>query len=289
MSESQHESTDADSWVQRLNAAALPVTDDAESLSNLVKCFKAAIADKCGVQSYLTSALADESAQDEFAEKLKLMLPFSLACSYEWGRPLALGRQFVMHLRHFAFDERASLQASPELQQSNLLIDRYVSEGFLTELDPIVVRDRSPDPPSRDVGNFEIGYLKGQARLLTLLSFCHYLYSHDEKLPDIIQATAATIHCRSDPVEGPQNELFAGMKIGYRGGLRKAPSVIQWAKSLMRLQKVAGIIPVDAVASWNSQATTGDRTISKNNTTTKCPKLKPSSKHIRTTELKPAD
>ena len=267
MSESHHDSIDADSWVQRLNAAAPPVTEDAESLSNLVKCFKAAIADKCGVQGYLISALRDQSDKDEFAKKLKLMLPLLPTCSYTDQRPIALGQQFVMHLRHFAFDEQASLQASPELQQSYLLIDRYVSEGFLTACDPIIVRDRSLGAPAGDIGNFEIGYLKGQARLLTLLSFCHYLCSHDEPLPDKIQATAATIHCRSDAVDGPQSELFAGMSIGYRGGLRKAPSVIQWSKSLMKLQKVAGVVPVDAVASWNSQAAHSDRTISKNNTT----------------------
>ena len=154
----------------------------------------------------------------------------------------------MLHLSNFAYDEKASLQSSPEVHKSKSLIERFCNEGFVTADDCVSVRD-DDSIDNWAVDNFQIGFVKGQARILTLLGFCLYLHTHSESVPPIIQSTASTIWCkRKISADGLLGELFEAMRTSHRGELRKAPTVIQWAVSLKKLQARSGKAPHDAIA-----------------------------------------
>ena len=250
--------TETDSWVERLAVDEPP--DDA-ILGRMIDGFKTLVNHHGGVQEYLLHILPDQTAKDKFADWLDTKIQMSPARSYAQTRPLPVGSTFLVRLQHFAFDGLASLQAPPEVKQSFELLDRYVNEGFLTEYEPIKIRDKCTDGAAPGtLPNFQLCYLKGQSRLLTLMAFIHYLYSHEEELPVLISQTASTIYCVVEPCGGSaQAELFQGMSISYRGGLRKAPSLVQWSVSLRKLHKVAGVQPLEAVAAWNLQAVANNR------------------------------
>ena len=249
---------ETDSWVERLAVDEPP--DDA-TLNHMIDGFKTLVNHHGGVQAYLLHVLPDQATNEKFAASLATMLPLSPARSYEQNRPLPVGSVFLVHLKHFAFDGLASLHAPPESKQTFELLERYVKEGFLTEYEPIKIRDKCADgsaPATLPI--FQLCYLKGQTRLLTLMAFTHYLYSHEEQLPVLISQTASTIWCVVEPGGGTaQSELFQGMSISYRGGLRKSPPLIQWSVSLRKLHTVAGVQPLEAVAAWNAQAVANNR------------------------------
>ena len=59
--------------------------------------------------------------------------------------------------------------------------------------------------------------------------------------------------------DGLLGELFEAMRTSHRGEFRKAPTVIQWAVSLKKLQARSGKAPHDAIAVLDSQAPMSDR------------------------------
>ena len=192
--------TETDSWVERLAVDAPP---DDDMVNRMNDGFKALVTHHGGVQAYLLHVLPDQTAKDKFADWLGTKIPMSQARSYAQTRPLPAESTFLVRLQHFAFDGLASLQAPPELKQSFDLLDRYVNEGFLTEYEPIKIRDRCSDGTvPGTLPNFQLCYLKGQSRILTLMAFCHYLYSHAEELPALISQTVSTIYCVVEPCGG---------------------------------------------------------------------------------------
>ena len=137
------------------------------------------------------------------------------------------------------------------------LSERYVLEGLLTSSEPSLVPSKG-DVSAGIIDSFSLGYVKGKARICTLLALIHYYHSHGEKLPDIIVQTADKIHVKCMFCTDMQAEAFYGMRIAYRSSIRKVPNVVSWCATLLKLQSHS-CEPVQVMQSWNATAPKNDK------------------------------
>ena len=86
----------------------------------------------------------------------------------------------IVHISVFSFDEKASFKV-PEASTSTKLLDEYLVDGFVTSSEPLLVKTNAglviAELPVLWQGGVEqplkhlsLGYLKGQARVLTVLA-----------------------------------------------------------------------------------------------------------------------
>ena len=252
-------------------------TLDQQSLDRLVGDFKKEIAHVGGVKQYMNAMLDDHAFPGRLAAFDKdltgklLVKPSNT--TYQTSRPIPAWHEteptnniVVLHLIDFGFGADASLNLPVEMAKSNDLLDRMVTEGFLTVTEPIVVSERNHvlDVSSRGgvpILPHTMCFVKGQGRTLTVTGFVLYCWIHDTPLPDIIAKTAATIYAKREDLGGDQQEIFHAMHIGYRSAVRRAPSLVQWIWSLIQLQKKSGTSPVNVLADWNKVAPRSDQIV----------------------------
>lgn len=106
-------------------------------------------------------------------------------------------RQFVVHLNDLSWDEQSSPKPPPFRTQSELLLDEFLTNGCVTQTDPLQVWE-APDSRST-MTNQWVSYVKGAARSATMLflaSFSiRYHWDFGSLFPEL-QRSMCAIHCR---------------------------------------------------------------------------------------------
>lgn len=246
-----------------------PKSAEDQQVDNLVSDFKRELVKVGGVKAFISKRLAQPSDKAGFLEYLQSTGPLRKPdhVTYQTTRPMpywseGTREELVLHLSDFCWSDLASLQLNPEISKSCELIDRYAKEGFITCNEPILVSvarmPRGDDGPA-----FSVGFVKGQSRVLTLMAFQLYCFGHDQPMPDIISESAVKLYCRHLDLKDDQAEVFEAFKMGHRSAVRKAPHVIQWVWSLLKLTKMSGISAVSVVAAWNKQNPKDDQVLRK--------------------------
>ena len=81
----------------------------------------------------------------------------------------------------FSFSEHASAKPAPEMLVANKLVEQIVLDGFITVMDELKITmphallqdlaapNAAPNTPEGPAGAQSIGYIKGQARMNSLL------------------------------------------------------------------------------------------------------------------------
>ena len=207
-----------------------------EMHKNILSDASAAWAKAGGPVQYLVVRYSSQKEKNEFADGLRAKFPAVPTLNYQDKLPLpntlvAGGcdprAPLCLHPVHFAFGPTASMKALPEMNVALRLAEEMLLDGFLSQTEPVqiavvVVPDgemaESPLPIQ------SIGYVKGQARVCTLLGLLSIMMDANvdvaNTLPNLYR-TACAIHCHHAVYATKRDELFANFSASHRGAIRK--------------------------------------------------------------------
>ena len=184
-----------------------------------------------GSLTYLNNRYATPAQQQEFAEKLFLAVPCDGTVAYCWSKlpevqsdAQSLTPANIVHPACFAFTgEELSVKPAPDLSTSLRLADEILRDGFVTSGEPILVtqpaslRNGSIRCPWKHVGDMIpqcLGYLKGQARMTTVLAIVSMCMDKEidlkESCPKLVQ-TLQRVHVQSIVHATPSDGGAVGM------------------------------------------------------------------------------
>jgi len=167
----------------------------------------------------------------------------------------------LLHLSKFRFDAKASFQKAPLIETSEKLMEQITRDGFVTTSEPVLVAHKEGGTPDRPLLPFSVGFMKGQARVLTLMAYVHYSIQNKIQLLPVVKETASQIYVTHVFLQDSRSELFYAMKIGCRGSIRKAPNSLGWCCSLLKLSEAGEADPSAVLRAWNSVAAKSDKIV----------------------------
>ena len=236
-----------DTWQQALRMD--PESAEQQARRQLIKAFKDEMRRAGSCQNYLNKMLATHEKQDEFRAALVRMVPRSSGHTYltttpfpVWEQSQPLNNVFILHVSDFDFHPTASIQMAAGPEKTDILMDRYEMEGFLTDSEYITISSRGV--VAGPVLPFSVKFVKGQGRMNLLQAFMLYCHVHEEALPAKLAATCTLVYCKAPLIRDAQQEMYWAMQQGYRSSVRKAPHVIQWVWSLTKVQMIQGVLPL---------------------------------------------
>ena len=187
---------------------------------------------------------------DTFPEKDSLLYVHSSDIASVPEADLATEMPSCVHVGSLGHDALVSLKPPPGRDVFKKLADEILLDGFVTSGEPLLITQ--PDElkdlyntqhiPANDPTRHSVhslGYMKGQARAVTLLCILHYCYNlkidismaHPKLFNSVteIWVVKVAIATRID-------EALANMKYSARGSIRRANSLIT---TVLRLRNVA--------------------------------------------------
>jgi hypothetical protein len=231
-----------------------------------------------GPMQYLQQRYTTIESRQEFADALVAHFPRSGEIEYMCEKnfpPHKKGaKPIVLHVSDFSFSDHASPTMPPSIKTSLQIAEQCLIDGFVSDGDELKVSQ--PHPLRRDalkVSNAlasnqlmpqTVGYVKGQARmhtLLTMLSLCIDdgvpIYQMHPKLFETVQ----TIYCVFISKANRKEEVFDNFKLSNRGSIRKPPSCFTWVGSLRKLDMNGDKATGAVVREWNAIAPKSDQII----------------------------
>ena len=244
------------------------------TVNKLLDMVTAGLSITAGSLTYLNNRYATPAQQQEFAEKLFLAVPCDGTVTYSWSKlpevqsdAQSLTPANIVHPACFAFTgEELSVKPAPDLSTSLRLADEILRDGFVTSGEPILVtqpaslRNGSIRCPWTHVGDMIpqcLGYLKGQARMTTVLAIVSMCMDKEidlmESCPKLVQ-TLQRVHVQSIVHATPSEAMFFNFKMSVRGSIRKPPNVITW---VLCLQKLKVLDAGATIRAWNQSSSKG--------------------------------
>ena len=154
-----------------------------------------------GPRQFLQNELESLPKQKDFFEWLMQALPFGKSVAYQAEYPLPevdferLGlaeKPFLLHPAAFSWEDRSSLKGPPDSKVCLQLAEEILTDGFLTANDSVLVAPMEPrseplsfgpplpaSPGQQAIAAFSIGYVKGSARIMTLMAML-LLFAQDQ-------------------------------------------------------------------------------------------------------------
>ena len=158
-----------------------------------------------------------------------------------------------LHVSALGFDKACSFKPPPGRALFMQLLEQYLTDGFVSQGEPLmIVQSRGtglPDnhcPWSSDGDNqgplpcFSVGYLKGMARVTTLMCLLHYCWKSNIDLQvhhPMLYKSVLAIFVHHTQQSSKIDECLQNMKFSSRGSIRKMTNVIEitcMIKELMR-------------------------------------------------------
>ena len=130
-------------------------------------------------------------------------------------------------------------------------------DGFLTNTEPLHITELMVSAEQYNLGVHSIGYIKGQARMTTLLCILSRVIdisvvpSMQQSLPKLYESSR-TIWCYRFHFESKRAELFANFFTSARGAIRKLPNTLQWVASLKKLSTTEEAGATTIIKAWNA-------------------------------------
>ncbi|CAK9068414.1 unnamed protein product [Durusdinium trenchii] len=179
----------------------------------------------------------------------------------------------ALHIAAFGWEDGCGVKPPPGRDLALQLMDWFCKDGFVTSGEPILIAQplglqtsvleapwQGSDDTSADqcLKPFTVGYIKGRARMTSILALLGLIYSHEESFdfrsqwPQLYDSLSViwVHHLRQSTKE---DEVLCNMKLSMRGSLRKACNVVQMASMIKRLMAEGGTDYPSFVRRFNSQ------------------------------------
>ncbi|CAL1166300.1 unnamed protein product, partial [Cladocopium goreaui] len=160
-------------------------------------------------------------------------------------------------LQLFSFSDDAGLTGAPELEKARLLLHLLCAYGFETVDESVKAQWK----PEDDIAEGQLLFLKGQLRILTVLSLLAVVHRRKATLSvhPTLQQTLQKVRCVHVELTNRKEELFYNFKVAVKGNIRTAPSAVTWVNSLLELSKAGDRDLQGTLNSWNTQAPKPDK------------------------------
>ena len=145
--------------------------------SHLSDWAKESLTNAGGPVQYLVARYPTNAEQKQFGDALMTHFPPRENIIYQLKGPIPTSEKtvggkmepFCLHPALFAWGDEASVKSHPEICTSLRLLQAYLMDGFLTNTEPLHITEQKESAEQYNLGLRSIGYIKGQARMTTLL------------------------------------------------------------------------------------------------------------------------
>ncbi|CAK0825428.1 unnamed protein product [Prorocentrum cordatum] len=171
----------------------------------------------------------------------------------------------TVHVLALGFDSGCSVKGPPGREVAMQLCEHIMMDGFVTNGEPLLITQPQellkvgpPAPWAGGLTTMSLGYVKGQARVTTLLSilFLYFKKNFDvSKEHPVLAETVQKIFALKVQYSTKIEEGLANMKYSARGSVRKANNVITTVLMLQKLSQHGLTDPALFVRRWNQMST----------------------------------
>ena len=134
------------------------------------------------------------------------------------------------------------MKPAPGKDVTRQLCENYLKDGFITAGEPLLVSQPEELQLQCGAGHapHSVGYIKGQARSLTLLALLRYCYSKNIDLKEVhpvLWQSVCKIYVVKITYSTKADEALANMKLSARGSIRRANNLVVTVMMLHNLSK----------------------------------------------------
>ena len=143
----------------------------------------------------------------------------------------------ALHVSSFSYRTEAAVKPAPGRDLTLQLVDHYLADGFITSGEVLLVSQPTALKQAGErLAPFTVGYVKGQARMLSLLGLLFVM--HEKKITREILAKVPRLCV-------PDLGAKGGRRVARRGSLaqHEAESVVQICEMIRRLRSDAKPLP----------------------------------------------
>ena len=178
----------------------------------------------------------------------------------------------ALHLTALGFDTDASHKPPPGMSLFSMLMEQILRDGFITSSEPLLVLQSRPAetipllPAYGHYGGdmklktFSVSYMKGCARVSTLMAILHALWKNGVDLEtehNVLFKSLQTIYVHHTQQSNVVDEALQNMKFSSRGSLRKMTNVVQLVFMMKKLQAKGLLDPSVYIRKWNQMSAKG--------------------------------
>lgn len=228
-------------------------------------------------ERYLGAMLGDATQRASFSEWLWMAFPEKDDIIYEHAdsltytsdeSELAKMPPMCFHVSQLGYHPSTSLKADTGGQTAMLLVEQYLKDGFMTQLEPLLITQPNElrDAMGCDVPwagtcrecaplmPHSLGYVKGKARSTSLLMMLHWAMGAKFDLPTMFLESARVVYGHALTMKSKMDEAMMNMKMSVRGSIRKAPNVIQTVIMMKNIMKCSSLDAGSFVRKWNAMS-----------------------------------
>ena len=182
---------------------------------------------------------------------------------------LGKAKPTVLHIAAFAWGDSSSIKPSPGEDTCNELLAWIEKDGFVTGSEPI--RVAQPEACKVELGcahpqwqcgpdrllKGSVGYLKGRARMETMIMVLHMCHAEGIELNNIhpqLFNSLLRIYVFFTPKSSKREEALENMAISCKGSIRKAPNIITISKISLTLKGLGDGDHGSFIKTWNERA-----------------------------------
>ena len=189
---------------------------------------------------------------EAYAARLHEIVPSRPDIMYQTSDAIAPGQVVHVHVSALGFGPHASPKPLAEASTCRKLAAEILQDGFQSELEPLICVQPpvlksnllwtpwvTAEAPDASLPLFSLGYVKGQARSVTMLSLLMLCIARDvnmDLLPFLV-SSASAICVRVEAMPSKLQLALENAKLSTRGAIRKAPSIVTWVSMIRELQK----------------------------------------------------
>ena len=241
--------------------ASIEVTT--ENYKNVITGIGKAVMEKFGGPQQYLEATVGKNRQG-FLEYLQATYIPRMDVHYVDGKlPMDTNTIVSCHVWDLGFSTGTSTKPPTYQQTANLLLDQILTNGFVSQHDPLLVWEGLPqgDLESQENGSFKafwLSYVKGAARSTTVLFLCQLCRENNWNLeiiaPEIHQSLCCIYVRRQTMATDLGAIALENAKLSARGAIRRSHCAITWLGKLQMLRD-RNLKPVEVLQAWNKMAT----------------------------------
>ena len=215
---------------------------------------------QAGGSMQFISACVEASSDDVLAARLASFFEPKPDLSYAKKDSLQMDddKELLFRLVDLGYGDATTTKGQPRLHTCLQLIDSILTDGFVTQLDPILVW-KNPQMMSQNV--FWLSYVKGHSRACTALAMSIILMDRFSDASAVIAAgggnlleSLKVIRVRVAIVAPDLMAVaFKNALLAHRGAIRQAHDVLNWIQKLEKVSASTGVTPDDVLSKWNSE------------------------------------
>ena len=211
-----------------------------------------------GPAQYLRHMFATPEDKSDFKRALDQNFPADPVLTYQVDSKLPDNTHDTvrLHLWDLGFESGSSSKTAPLLTTSLLLLDEYLTNGIVTDKDPLQLLQGQP--PASGEHCFWTVFVKGAARSCTALFLAAQCIARGWNLsalnPTLQRSMCALAGRRAIMSTDAQSAALENARLSTRGAIRRQHCCLTWLGTLSILQS-QGLSPEQILKAWNTQCT----------------------------------